>query len=38
MSDYTLWKMWWYAALYNAAPETRMAMLDRARAGKGVGE
>ena len=31
MNDYTLWKMWWYAILYGASPETRMAMLDRVR-------
>ena len=30
-SDYTLWKMWWYAALYGASPATRMAALDRYR-------
>lgn len=30
-SDYTLWKMWWYATLYGASPEVRMAALDNAR-------
>jgi hypothetical protein len=31
MSDYCLWKSWWYAALYGASPETRMAILDNKR-------
>jgi hypothetical protein len=31
MTDYQLWKLWWYATLYGAEPETRMAALDRAR-------
>ena len=34
MNDYTLWKIWWYAALYGASPETRMAAIDRAKAKK----
>lgn len=33
MTDYQLWKLWWYAALYGASPETRMKRVDEARRG-----
>lgn len=29
--DYALWKLWWYATLYGASPETRMRALDARR-------
>lgn len=31
--DYTLWKAWWYAAMYGAEPSERMRMIDNLRAG-----
>lgn len=37
MSDYDLWKTWWFSALYGASPETRMYMVDRARARGRIG-
>lgn len=29
--DYQLWKLWWYAAMYGASAEVRMALLDMHR-------
>ena len=37
MNDYQLWKMWWYAALYGASPDSRMEAPDRARGRKSPG-
>jgi hypothetical protein len=33
MTDYDLWRAWWFSALYGASAETRMKTLDRARHG-----
>lgn len=33
MSDYQLYKLWWYAALYGASPQKRMQIIDNHRKG-----
>jgi hypothetical protein len=31
MTDYELWKCWWYAVFFGASSEKRMQMLDEKR-------